>query len=297
MKSQIRKRILGTDWWTDCDDCVALRLLCTAHRRGEIELTGVVVNACMPVSASSLSAFLVCEGLAALPVGIDLAATDYGGCPPYQARLAAMPHSIQKNEACEDGVRLYRRLLVQTGESELVEIGYPQVLAALLASPPDEFSPLGGAELVRRHVKKLWMMAGKWDEAEGHENNFTRAARSRRAGHALCAAWPAPVTFLGWEIGRSVLTGARNRDINDPLYAALCDHGSPEGRCSWDPMAALLAVKGGEAAAGYRFAEGRAAVDPLTGANTFETFAGGPHRYVIKAMPDRWYEDEIEKYL
>lgn len=192
---------------------------------------------------------------------------------------------------------MYRRLLAANGLSELVEIGYPQVLAALLDSPPDEFSPLGGAEFVQRHVEKLWMMAGKWDEAEGHENNFTRAVRSRRAGHALCAAWPTPVTFLGWEIGRSVLTGARNRDMSDPLYAALCDHGSAEGRCSWDPMNALLAVKGDESAAGYRFVEGRAAVDSLPGANAFSVLAGGSRRYVVKARPDRCYEGQIEGYL
>lgn len=28
----MRKFILGTDWWTDCDDVVALRILARAHK-------------------------------------------------------------------------------------------------------------------------------------------------------------------------------------------------------------------------------------------------------------------------
>ena len=43
------------------------------------------------------------------------------------------------------------------------------------------------------------MMAGKWDDAEGKENNFTRAPRSREAGAYFCRFCPVPVTFLGFE--------------------------------------------------------------------------------------------------
>ena len=34
----MRKFILGTDWWTDCDDAVAIRLLAREHVKKEIEL-------------------------------------------------------------------------------------------------------------------------------------------------------------------------------------------------------------------------------------------------------------------
>ena len=66
----MRNVILGTDWWTDCDDAVAVRLLCRAHRRGEVRLLGIGVNACMADSAASLSAFLTAEGVE-VPVGLD----------------------------------------------------------------------------------------------------------------------------------------------------------------------------------------------------------------------------------
>ena len=41
--------LLGTDWWTDCDDAVAVRLLARAHKAGEIKLIGIGINACMVV--------------------------------------------------------------------------------------------------------------------------------------------------------------------------------------------------------------------------------------------------------
>ena len=39
----MRKFILDTDWWTDCDDAVAVRLLCNAHRQGKVEILGIKV--------------------------------------------------------------------------------------------------------------------------------------------------------------------------------------------------------------------------------------------------------------
>ena len=53
----MRKFILDTDWWTDCDDAVAICLLCKAHCKKEIELLGINVNACMPFSIPALDVF------------------------------------------------------------------------------------------------------------------------------------------------------------------------------------------------------------------------------------------------
>ena len=40
----MRRFILGTDWWTDCDDAVALRLLTSFVKRGDAQLLGVAIN-------------------------------------------------------------------------------------------------------------------------------------------------------------------------------------------------------------------------------------------------------------
>ncbi len=300
---QNRTIILGTDWWTDCDDVAALRILCRAAKRGLWSLAGIICNAAMPDSAASLNAFLTSEGYGDLPLGIDRDATDYGGAPPYQRLLSALPHTVPSNDALPDGVELYRELLTKAPDKvELLEIGYPQVLAALCA---DET----GRALVAKKVSCLWMMAGNWEkDGHGRENNFARAPRSRKAAATLLRDFPCPIVFLGWEVGASVISGTPETipDESDPLRIAFAAHGSQNGRSSWDPMLVLLALSGDPqdpfdaanlAKAGYTLRRGKAAVDSETGENDFTYAADGKHGYVVKTMPDTWYEKELAQFL
>jgi len=294
----MRKFILGTDWWTDCDDAVALRLLCRAVKDQKVELIGVVINACMEKSVSSLDGFLAKEGLSGIPIGIDLTGTDFmGDKHSYQGRLSNYALNYKSNLDAEDGVRLYRKLLAESEEPiEIVEIGFLQVVSNLLLSPPDDISPLDGTTLVKEKVKKFWVMAGKWDDPVGSEHNFNNNPRSRLGGSTFCEKCPVPVTFLGFEAGYSVVTGG-TLDKNDHLYDVLCDWGCPEGRSSWDPMTTLLAVTGDEKAAGYDTVVGTASVDPLSGTNTFTPNPEGLHKFVIKIKDDNFYKDMINDII
>ena len=292
----MRKLMIGTDWWTDCDDAVAMRLLCRAHIRGEIELLGIAINACMEHSVASLKAFLTAEGMGNVELGIDHTAVDFGGAPPYQARLAKrMP--CMSNTDVGDAVRLYRSILVSTaGKLEIVEIGYLQVISALLQSRPDDISDKSGMELFSEKVSKCWVMAGKWDADGEKENNFCRNARSRIAGRDFCELCPVPVTFLGWEVGFGVLSGGALTP-GDHLYDVLADHGSLGGRHSWDPMLVQMALIGDETQAGYETVSGRASVDAQTGANYFTKVPDGPHKYVVKKFGNDYYQKQIDDCL
>jgi hypothetical protein len=139
-------------------------------------------------------------------------------------------------------------------------------------------------------------MAGKWDEAGGREYNFYKNEMTRAAGMELCANWPTPVTFLGYEIGETVITGG-DLPEGDLLKQVLRDHGSVNGRCSWDPMLINLAVIGDPEAAGYNTVYGRASVDPSDGSNTFAAAPDGQHRYVIKKYDDSFYAEAINSQL
>jgi CheY-like chemotaxis protein len=223
-----------------------------AHKAGEAELLGVIINAAMEHSAASLDGFLSLDGISGIPIGIDKDATDFGRCPPYQARLAPHAVSCKSNEDAEDAVKLYRRLLANTdGDIEIIEIGYLQAFAALLLSPPDEISDLSGLDLVRKKVTRVWVMAGKWDKDGERENNFARNGRSISGGKITLDFCPVPITFLGFEVGVDVFTGG-SLPHTDHLWQALDDHGSGGGRCSWDPMLTLLALTGDCEKAGYR---------------------------------------------
>ncbi len=291
-----RKILLGTDWWTDCDDAVALRLLTRAARAGEIELLGVGINACMEKSVESLDAMLCADGCDA-PIGIDREGTDFAGTPVYQYAVYDRARRYFSNDDAEDAVRMYRRLLAESeGKVEILEIGFLQVLANVLLSEPDGISPLNGVQLVEQKVEKIWVMAGKWDEQRGAEHNFNNNARSKAAAKIVCDICPAPMVFLGWEVGCDVFTG-KNVPEGDILRDIMVEHGSANGRNSWDPMTALLAVIGDISKAGYAAVRGRARVDENTGENYFEPFDEGPHAYVVKARENAFYEAEIERRI
>lgn len=296
----MRKLILGTDWWTDCDDAVAVRLLARAHKAGEISLLGIGINACMKFSVSSLKGFLASEGVENIPFGIDRAATDFGTWNSeflFQRHLTEAFCPTGTNADAEDAVRLYRRLLASAeGKVEIVEIGFLQVIAAVLESEGDDLSPLKGRELFLEKVSKVWVMAGKWDGDGETEHNFCNNDRSRRGGEAFCRLCPVPVTFLGWEVGVDVITGDKLAET-DPLHRVLVDHGSANGRHSWDPMLALLAMIGDETAAGYRAVKGYATVDLDTGANHFSECTEGLHAFVVKEKEDVYYKNEINRRI
>lgn len=283
--------ILGTDFWTDCDDAVAIRLLSEMERRGYVKLLGVGINACMEASAPAVDAFLQSEGYTDLPLGIDLEATDFTGTPRLQYPLAALPGRHRQNSECENAVSLYRRLLSESKETvDIIEIGFPQVLSGLLTSEADEYSPLCGEELIREKVGRLWIMAGKWDDLEnGKEHNFENNRRSRTAGAIVCDRWPTEMTFLGWEVANSVISGGTLRE-GDILRSVLASIGFEKGRSSWDPLLVYIACIHSEDEAGFDTVSGKASLEEDTGINHFDIFEGGPHRFVVKRFEDAYYE-------
>jgi len=288
-----RNLIVGSDWWTDCDDAVAMRLFVRAHKAGKINLLGVNIDACAAESVPSLDAFLSSEGLPDLPIGIDREATDASVTLTYQKRLAAMDGSWRSNEEAMDGVVLYRKLLSEAAEKvDIAEIGFEQVLADLLDSSADEYTPLTGRELIAEKVGTLWLMAGKWDEDGGKEYNIANSPRSRIAAACICEKWPTPIVYLGFEVGVSVITG-RNLEGNDILKQAMIDHGSGNGRNSWDPMLAELAISGDAEAMGYDLVKGYASVDMVDGSNHFTFDGDGLHGYVVKRLADEVYAKRI----
>ena len=285
----------GTDWWTDCDDIAALRVLCRAHKAGEIRLCCVGIDSVMEYSAPSVSAF--CEnGGVSVPIGVDRSAVRDGKNCRYQKLLACYPHKVNSNCECEDAWRLYRRVLASLpGKADITEVGFPQIIMQLMQSGPDELSPLTGLELVKEKVDRIWLMAGKWDETPGREYNLTAYPECCRAGHYICAHSPVPLVFLGFEVGWGVITGG-NQPEGDLLKEAFIAHGSPNGRHSWDPMLVTAAVTQDFEKAGYTAVYGTAHVDENTGENYF-TPGEGNHCYLVKTQPDAFYADMINQII
>ncbi len=314
--------LFGTDWWTDCDDVAALEILLKAHRHGLIDLKAIGVSSVMRYSAPSVKAVCEQQGLGGIPIGLDTSAGRKGVFCLYQKKLAAFCRSGFTNADCPEAYKLYRKALSSmTEKAVIVDVGFPTILMALLTSGPDEYSDLSGAQLVASKVSEVVVMGGRWDKKaaapqrralsvppspfcqrqseqalkSGREYNFCAYKRSRQAAAYLCAHCPVPLTFLGYEVGKTVITGGKTvPGLTGTAYAA---HLSPRGRPSWDPMTALFAVVGDAAKAGYQRVFGAASVDPKTGKNSFAVCDGGKHAYLVKEKDDRFYQNQIDGIL
>ncbi len=294
----MRKIIFGTDWHTDCDDVMALRVAARFHKHKQIELVGVSIDSINEYAARSVDAFLRFEGLPDMPIGIDFDSADYGGEARYQQGLAQnFESAVKRNEDCTGALALYRKILAQSEERvDIIEIGFLQVVEALLDSKPDEFSPLSGLELINEKAGHLWIMGGRFDNDGAREHNFSRTPKASRAAYSVCKDWPKTITFLGFEVSEHILCG-KDLPHSDPLGQVMRDYGCQKGRPSWDPMLTLLACIGDEEEAGYTVRKGTVRVDPETGENFFEHNENGRHRVVVKKFDDEYYRDAVDRLL
>lgn len=289
----MRNFILGTDWGEDSDDCVAVRILARAHKKGEINLLGIGINTLTEYSAPSLYRFLEKENTMC-EIGVDKSCPHKIEYVTYQIRLSK--ETNKTNDDFLDAVRLYRKLIAECeGQVEILEIGFLQVICGALMSGPDDISSKTGLELFKEKVKKIWIMGGKWDEQAGEEYNLCQYQFARDASHAFVDNCPCPITFLGWEIGSQLITGDK-LEKDDFLHIALDDHGSGDGRESWDPMLVVLALTNDNENAGYKTVRGLASVDK-NGKNYFRCKPDGKDEYVIKAQRDSFYADIINNLI
>ena len=202
----MRTIILGTDWGSDCDDAVAVRMITRAALNEEINLAAICINQCLENSVASLDGFLTKEGMR-VPIGLDKDITE--GESSYQKKLVRYASTYRSNEDAEDAVALYRKVLSEAkGKIDIIEIGFLQVIAKVLDSKPDSISDMTGVDLFKQKVSRVWVMAGKWDEDGGREYNICFNDVSKKAAHVLCEKCPVPIVFLGWEVGNDVITGS-----------------------------------------------------------------------------------------
>ncbi|MBR5410482.1 MAG: nucleoside hydrolase [Clostridia bacterium] len=288
--------IFGTDWWTDCDDVAALHILLKAHNSGLIDLKAIGVNSVMRHSAPSVKAVCEEQGLSQIPIGLDSKAKRRGAFCLYQKTLASYYKSGLTNESCPEAYKLYRKALAEADDKcVIVDVGFPQIVAELLRSEPDEISGLDGLRLTESKVREIVLMGGRWDKQEGREYNFFAYKLNREAAAYICETCPVPLTFLGYEVGKDIVTGGK--DVPGLVGAAYEAHLSPRGRPSWDPMTALYALTGDAETAGYKKVYGQASVDPATGKNSFVPREGGPHAYLVKEKEDAFYKEQIDAIL
>jgi pyrimidine-specific ribonucleoside hydrolase len=296
-KSKPVDLIFDSDIGPDYDDVGAMAVLHSLADSGQVNILATVASNQSKYIAGVLDALNTYFGRPNIPVGVVRGrAVNLTAWQKWDSVLVAKyPHDLRTNDQAEDALTLYRRLLAKQpdGSVTIVTVGFLTNMADLLRSKPDRYSPLSGEQLIRKKVKRLVCMAGRFPE--GKEFNVDRDPVSSKI---VFENWPTTILFSGFEIGMRVHTGlplAQNPRLRrSPVQEAFAisipmAKEDANGRMSWDETAVLVAIKGYEPY--YTLKEGRfVCLDD--GSNKWND-AGKGHFHLVEKMPIA----EVEKIL
>ncbi len=234
-KHEPLKVIFDTDMDSDVDDVGALAILHAMMDNGDVEILAVMISSTAPKAAACADAINTYYGRPDLPIGAkkgDGVNRNNG----YVDRVASkFPQDIGSGENAHDAVKLYRKILAENDDNNVViiSVGYLTNLEDLLKSQKDDISELCGSDLVKKKVKDFVCIGGKWPEdmTEGGGGNFETDGQAIKY---VNKHWPGMISYCVedrymWDIktGRFYL----NEDVNiNPVAYAYQEFFK---RCDW----------------------------------------------------------------
>jgi pyrimidine-specific ribonucleoside hydrolase len=301
-QSKLVAIIFDSDIGPDYDDVGAITLLHAFADKGEAKILATMASNKYPNAAAVLSVFNTYFTRPGLPIGVvkDNAVNMSDEQHWSDSIVAKYPHNIHSNNEAEDAVKVYRKILSQQPDSSvtIVTVGFLTNLSNLMASKPDEYSPLDGIRLIHEKVKRLVSMAGKFPS--GKEFNVMIDSTSSQK---VFNTWPTEIIFSGFEIGEKIKTGlplVQNKNIkNSPVkdVFSICLPKAKEdnnGRMSWDETAVLVAVRGPEPF--YSLRPGKIIVHD-DGGNEWDNLALANQYYLVEKSPHEQVQQLINELM
>jgi inosine-uridine nucleoside N-ribohydrolase len=294
--------IWDTDIGPDYDDVGASAVLHALADKGEAEILATVASNKYPQIAEVLDVLNTYFNRPNIPIGVpkgpSVKLKDRQGWT--DKIVAKYPHSITSNSQVPGSVEIYRKVLSQQPDHSVIiaATGFFTNLSNLLESGPDKYSKLDGIELVKKKVKKLVSMAGKFPS--GAEFNVYNDIPS---ANYVFENWPTPIIFDGFKIGVKIKTGIpliKNDKIkNDPVKDVFSisipqNPADKNGRSSWDETAVLAAIQGDSTY--FKRVPGH--INPVgAGSKVSWDSSGTGQYYLVFKKPVSYMEDVINRLM
>ena len=300
--------ILDCDMGSSTDDLFALMML---HRYMDMQrctLLGVIVDRMGRANADIVDVLDTYYGHPDIPIGLETMGQEatHVWIPYHNLAYARTTEGVpmfQRTVGDEgsymEGYKLYRKLLAEQPDHSvtIASIGLVTTLARLLVSPPDEYSPLNGKELVRAKVKDIYAMGGVFGSAVEPDYNFKQAINFSLTFFELLPK-EVDVVFSPGEVGDpldyrpelviSDLDWTDHHPIKWTYQFLNCN----TGQKMWDPQAVIHAVEGDDI---YELSErGWVTLTP-NGETLFTPDPNGNCRYQRPGDPE-WC-DTVLKYI
>lgn len=292
--------ILDTDIGPDYDDVGAIAIFHALADNKEMVPLAILASNKNEFVCPVISLLNTYFGRPDLPIGAPKGLAPNIGATQHwpEMILGEFVHSVRSTDEVPNAVLVYRKILATQPDHSvtIATIGFLTNLANLLDSKPDEQSPLSGIDLVRKKVRLLVSMAGKFPQ--GREFNlFTDTA----ASVMVFKNWPSPIQFSGYEIGAAIKTGAgliSDVSVLGPVKQifTFCMSKSAEdrnGRMSWDQTAVLVAVRG--AAPYFGLQHGHITIK--AGSNSWINDINGSQAYLTALTPNEQMSRVLENLM
>jgi inosine-uridine nucleoside N-ribohydrolase len=289
--------IFDSDMGPDYDDVGAIAILHALADKGEAHILATMASTKYEGVAGILNVFNTYFNRPNIPIGVPKGkALDLKDFQHWtDTLLARYPHQIQTNAEAPDAVQLYRKILASQPDHSvtIVTVGFLTNLSNLLNTAADKYSDLDGKQLVKKKVRLLVCMGGKFPS--GYEFNVMKDAA---ASQNVYDNWPVQVIFSGFEIGDRLNAGLpliHNKSIqNDPVKDVFrismpLAKEDAVGRKSWDETAVLVAIMGYDEF--YTLHPGRIIVAD-DGKNTWDDHGNG-QAYLVEKLAYK----EVEKLI
>mgnify|MGYP006290477407 CR=1 FL=1 len=192
------KIIFDTDMESDVDDVGALAMLHGLADAGDADILATMVCSLNPWAVPTVDAVNTYCGRPDIPIGAVKTLGVYRNSKYARIVAEEFPQDEGLGEQATDATEVYRRVLTAQTDSSvvIVTVGYLTNLSYLLASPPDDISPLYGADLIRQKVKHLVCMGGRYpfQQNPGRWGNFKP---DPPAIVHVARDWPTDIIFTG----------------------------------------------------------------------------------------------------
>lgn len=310
-----KKIILDTDIGPDCDDAAAIAMLNLYADDGLCEILGIGHCTSNPYGAGTIDAICRYYGRPQLPIGTFKGEgfLSDAACMKYNRVLTETLPNRYRDSQPEDVIKLYRRILsAQEDKSvDMIAIGPLNNMAALLASPGDEFSPLSGRELIQTKARRLVAMAGSFPCADEQLRDRVKKETGTAfnelkeynvfcdipAAQRVADAWPTEIVFLGFEAGL-LETGKplqASKAETHPVKMAYKLYTEDGDRFSWDLLTVEYAVN--PSCGHFRLTSpGRVSFDH-EGRTLWTETADGRMHFVEWAVPEKIIVSDINTLL
>lgn len=242
--------ILVTDMGIDCDDAVALGILCNYEKTGKCKILAIATSTTRLGASSTVKT--ICNYYD-VKTEIGKMKSPILECDSKNVYAFDVMASFDEKDVERDNVTVIRKSLANAkNKVTLIEIGPLSSLCGVLKSEADEFSCLDGKSLLKEKVDQIYVMGGSF--AQNFNNQEKQAKAEWNVLQDISSAkfvvenCPCKMNFLPFECGNFVKT--KYVESNNPAYVCMKIFANKDGkdektftRSSWDPVTVMLAIE------------------------------------------------------